>query len=245
MKIKEAFTFTFKDEKWISKILIGTALLFTIFAITLITRLILVVGTGGTIDQKIALLEANAISFLISSPFYIFMFGYMLELVHNLINEKTPALPEWFVDVKKYLINGLKGYVIIFTYTIIFFLICLISSIILLATKISIIAIFAIIIVFSIAFTPLLIVAYSAFAEDFNFKKAFAIKRNLKIFGKTWLNYIGIIALALIIFIPLLILLCISCVGIILLPTALFLMKLIANHFYAQIYKKAIGTLSV
>jgi len=187
VNFKEAFTYFLRDKSWKLK--------FVVLAIVF------------SIPNLAIVLWKN---FIIGIPFTLFLVGFSVLLMHNLINDINPVLPD--LSIKNIYKTGLKFYGTIFGYFVLYIIAIIIWAIaqiiIILATTfagkiylsssglikqllnfemIAGFIVLAIFLAFSIFIDPFIRLL---FCENLSFKESFNIKKIFIAFAKNWRTYL-------------------------------------------------------
>jgi len=244
--LKEAFTFVFKDERWIPKVLIAAGLAFGAAIISGIIKFTLMTTYHIDMHDSLNALKMSLPGLIITLPISILIYGYLIDLSHNLINNIEPKLPGWSDNWGKFFLNGLKGYGVSIIYGIaigIFYAFMCIP----LCFKHDPVTIAIVLILFLVSlliFIAFTLVAFNSYAEDYSFGNALNIKRVWQIFTKSYPYLILILLAKIVVVILALAILIISCIGILLIPVAMFISSLISMNLYAQVYKGALAEIN-
>jgi hypothetical protein len=258
---KKALTFQFADNEWPQKLLIGGVFYF-------LSQIFFAFGKVGypffnfeilrfnhfeALGSFIALTILALLLVLFSIGVSSLPKGYILQSIHNEINDQTPLMPAWEDNYKTYFIHGLYIYLINFIYLAVFSIVIAIPasigsfayfifrentfvSALSMAFSCSVLVFFGLLYVFVIPFVE------TAYAKNFNFSDAFRLDQIAFSISKVLPEYLISVGLSVLILITLLfvygILTC-TCLGILLIPFAGFSAILIVANLFAQTYKLA------
>lgn len=249
MKIdfKKGFTFAFKEEDWLPKIAIGSALVLLAIIINLafsnMTQIILLRNSLMNVQVVESISSLVGVIFIL--PISVLIAGYVLNSARNEINSVTPLLPEWSKNWITYARQGFYLTAATFLYGLMYLIVFFTTSVgmgILLAhfgfNKIIVLSIFTIYGILITAIYSLIVTSASLFYIDsLKFSEAFNFKAIYQFISKIWIDLIKIGLVLILAFILCALILTFSCIGIVFLPILVFLAKLIAVNLYAQVYK--------
>jgi|GEM_PF-1792096 len=262
--IKKPVNLALSDPKWLEKLFIGGLFYFVFQVMNSIISLFnyfirnnIYISTvpDATLFSSIIFNFAILILFIFLTAI---PFGYVLQSVHNQVNETGEFLPDWGDKMYFYFINGIKFLFIKFIYVVILFFLIMIVSLVgfaIYSTFITNIAVaYSSIILFTtigilitLSYCLILPLIFISFAENYRITDAFNIKKYIRIIYNNIYDYIlcDIAVFGLIILqIFLSILLVCTCIGILLIPFLYLPVFLIIINLFTQTYfnyKKASG----
>lgn len=263
--IKKAFKFPFTENDWIQKLVIGSVFYFVSISISSFGEFLnSFIKHGNRYNLNINPFEIILLLIfiifltLVSAAIKAIPAGYVLQSVHNEINNDNNLLPDWDSNFMLFFKRGLYLYLIGLIYTV--------SAIFILAIptaigftiffmyrnspQISFIGIaFALAIIIPVVLFYILVIPFiqAAYAENFCFKDAFKLDRILVQISKVFPDYLVIFLISVIVipvmYAGILFAFAVTCIGICLLPFAIpFLMlpaQLIVTNLFAQAYRIA------
>jgi len=257
--INKAINTTFKDPKWVQKLLIGGLFYFVIQFINSLIGIFNYISQNHFDFSRFPLFSIfSAIFFQLSILISLILLsaipiGYVLQSVHNQIIAENEFLPEWRDNIYSYFINGLKYILIKFIYSFILFF--LVSIPLILGISIfkifidnqiisyagiiltSLVAVFVI-----LGYVLILPLIFISFAENYVIQDSFNIKRMFGIFIKNINDFILcdlLVLAAFIIQILLSLLLVCTCIGILFIPFLYLPFFLIVMNLFTQAYLNA------
>ena len=249
--IKKAFKFTFKSPDWQKKLLVGGGITFLAVIINEVLSFFYRPHTYGAHPDLKAVYIAMCsnplfyVSMLIMTLINAFVIGYVLQSAHNEIKNEEPLLPEWKSRYSLYFKNGIIYTLLLYPYYILSFIWGVFIGFFIAMNHVENGFTISIVLAccFGVAFAIILPFIKASYAENFNWKDAFNLKRIFSLIMEVpkeyFLNIGLVIALTLGSLICVLILTC-TCIGILLAPVVGLLCSLIITNLFAQTYKLAL-----
>ncbi|MDD3014109.1 MAG: DUF4013 domain-containing protein [Candidatus Gastranaerophilales bacterium] len=257
--INKAINLPLSDPKWIQKLLIG-GLFYFVFQVINSTISIfdyLMAKNQSFFQIPVASLFSvitfKLIALILALLFTSIPIGYVLQSVHNQVNDKDGFLPEWSSNLYFYFINGLKYIFIKFIYSIILFFLLLIPAIsgftvfklnidnpLISFSGVGLFTLIAVIII--LGYLVIIPLIFISFAENFVISDAFDLKKLYKILFNNINDFILcdlFVLAAFTIQILLSILLVCTCVGILFIPFLYLPFFLIVMNLFSQAYLNA------
>lgn len=228
--LKSSLLFPFRSAGWFKKLLF--AWIFIFLPITLIINI-------TYYDYYATLYLALTMLFQFS-----FSFGYMIQSAHNVIKDEDAVLPSWTNNFINYFSIGLQYLIVLFLYSLPFIMfimaIYIWNSLQNWSEFIQFAPAFIALMILFLAFVIIIPFVAALFAENFNFKDAFRLRKIINIISKHPAKYLAISGASSMLWI--LVILFKSTfynnfAGIVILAFSILYLQFITLNIFAQIYK--------